>query len=136
MWQMLLLFFILSNFLPFNSHNSPKKWKFQKNENMPGDIIILKKCTKNHDHMPYCSWDMTHDGCNCDFSFWAIFCPFNPVTAQKMKILQKWKNCLEISSLYTSVLKIKIICYTVPEIWYVTKVIIFHFRLFFALLLP
>ena len=41
----------------------------------PGDIIILHKCTKNHDHMLYCSWDMACDRCNCYFSFWAISCP-------------------------------------------------------------
>ena len=27
-----------------------------------------------------------------------------------------------------------IICYPVPEIWYMTHIVIFHFRLFFALL--
>ena len=56
------------------------------------DIIILHKCTKNHDHMLYCSWDMAHDRCNCCFSFWAFFCPFTPLTAQKIKILKKWKK--------------------------------------------
>ena len=36
---------------------------------------------------------------------------------------------------YTSLPKIMIICYTVPEIWHVTDVIvIFHFGLFFVLL--
>ena len=49
----------------------------------PGDIIIPHKCTKNHDHMLYCSWNMAHDRCNCCFSFWAIFCPFTSVTAQR-----------------------------------------------------
>ena len=44
------------------------------------------------------------------------------------------KNSLDISSFYTNVLKIIIICYTVPEIWHVTDVIIFHFGLFFNLL--
>ena len=44
---------------------------------------------------------------------------------------------LEISLFYTSVPKSMIICYTVPEIWHVTDVIvIFHFGLFFALLPP
>ena len=42
----------------------------------PGDIIILHKCTTNHDHILYCSWDMACDTCNYYFSFWAIFCPF------------------------------------------------------------
>ena len=31
-------------------------------------------------------------------SFWAIFCPFTPQTAGKMKISQKWKKNLEILS--------------------------------------
>ena len=102
-----------------------KKWK-----KTPGGIIILHTCTKNHDHMLYCSSDMMCDGCNY-FSFWTIFCPFTPLTAQKIKILKKWKKHLEISSFYTSVPKIMIICYTVPEIWYVTDVIvIFYFGFF------
>ena len=40
--------------------------------------IILYKCSKIHDHMVHCSWDMTCDGCSLYFSFWAIFCPFTP----------------------------------------------------------
>ena len=47
------------------------------------------------------------------------------------------KKTLKISSFYTSVPKIMIICYTVPEIWCVRDVIVFfHFGLFFALLPP
>ena len=146
---------------------------------IPGDIIILHKCIKDHDHMIYCSWDMAHDGCNCYFSFWAIFCPFTPLTTRKMKILKtykktpwdiiilykctqnhghmlyyswdmardrckcsffyfglflpfyapnssknqnfkKMKECLEISSFYTCVPKIMIRWRTVPEIWCAT----------------
>ena len=45
---------------------------------IPGDIIVLHKCTKNHDYMLYCSRDKACDRCNCCFSFWAIFCPFTP----------------------------------------------------------
>ena len=55
-----------------------------------------------------------------------------------MKISKQWKNGLE-TSFYTSasVLKIMIICYTVPQIWHVSDVIIiFCFRQFLALLLP
>ena len=67
--------------------------------------------------MLYCYWDMVCDKCNCYFSFCPIFCPFNSLTAQKIKISKKWRKHLEISSFYTSVPKIMIICYTVTEIW-------------------
>ena len=66
-----------------------KKKKKKKNQLEAGDTIILHKYNKIHDHMLYCSWDMAHDGCNCYFSFWAIFCPFTPLTAQKTKIKKK-----------------------------------------------
>ena len=84
----------------------------------PGDIIILHKCTKNHDHMLYCPWDMAPDTFNC-FSFWEFF-PFTPLTAQKNKISKKWKKTLEISSFYTCVPKNIIIWCTVPEILWAT----------------
>ena len=65
------------------------------------------------------------------------FLPFYPTNSPKMKISKNWKKHQSISSFYTSVPKIIIICYTVPEIWHVTHVIIiFHFGLFFALLPP
>ena len=101
-----------------------KKWK----KKMPGDLIILHNCNKNHDHMLYCSWHIARDRCNCYFSFWAIFGPFNPLRARKIKIKKKKrKKCLEILSFYASAPKIMIICYTVSEIWHVTQVIIiFH----------
>ena len=53
----------------------PKNQNFQKLKKTHGDIITLHKCTKNHDHMLYCSWCMVYDRCNY-FSFWAIFCSF------------------------------------------------------------
>ena len=69
-----------------------------------------------------------------------LFLPFYPHNSLKNQNLnKKWrkKKRLEISSFYTIVPKIMIICYTVPEIWHVTHVIvIFHFGLFFALLTP
>ena len=95
--------------------------------------------------MVYWYWDMARGRCNY-FWFWAIFCPFTypppphpspPNLPKKLKISKNWKKPLEISSFYTSITKIMITCYTVPEIWHVTDVIvIFHFRLFFALLPP
>ena len=57
--------------------------------------------------------------------FLSFYTPPSPVTTQRTK------KHLEISSFYTSVQKILIICYTVPEIWHVTHVVvIFHFELF------
>ena len=35
---------------------------------------------------------MAHDRCNCYFSFRAIFCPFTPLTAQKIKMIKKKKK--------------------------------------------
>ena len=93
--------------------NNPKNQNFEKLKKMPGDII-LQKCTKNQDHMLYYSWDMARDGCNCYLSFWTIFYPFTPQTAQNMKISKKWKKPLEMLSFYTSVPKIMFIrcnCY-------------------------
>ena len=111
-------------------------------------INILKKWKKNprrYYHFThvyhkwrqlYDAWFLKYEAWQQNFlSFWTIFCSFTPLTTQKIKILKKWKKHLEILSFYTSVPKIMIICYTVPEIWCVTDVIvIFHFGLFFALL--
>ena len=64
----------------------------------------------------YGSWDMVCDKCNCYFSFCATFCPFTPLTAQKLNILKKWKKHLEIYQ-FTYVHKIMMRWCTVPEIW-------------------
>ena len=78
---------------------------------------------------------MARDGCNCYFSFSAIFCTSTPLTAQKLESSKKWKKHLEILSFYTSGPKFMITCDTVLEIQHMTNVIVvFHFGLFFALL--
>ena len=65
--------------------------KISKMKKNPGDIIILHKCTKNHDHLLYCSRDMAHEGCNCYFHFGlsdifpSTFLP--PVNSRKNSIL-------------------------------------------------
>ena len=58
-------------------------------------------------------------------SSWTICCPFTPLTARKIKISEKWKKHLEISSFYTIAPKLMIIGYTVREIWCVMDVIVF-----------
>ena len=51
---------------------------------------------------------MVRDRWNHYFSFWAIFCPFTPLTAQTIKVKKKREKCMEISSFYTCVPKIMI----------------------------
>ena len=94
-------------------------------EKKPGDIIILHKCTKTPDHRLYCSWDMVCDGCNCYFYFglhFSLLPPPSPLTTQKMKISKQRKKHLD-TSFYSSVPKILIVGYTLPETWCVTDAI-------------
>ena len=132
--------FILGIFWHFCSHNSPKNESFKKmkkKKKIPGDIMVLQNSTEKYDYRLYCSWDIARDICTCYFSSCALFSAFTPLTAGKMKISEKWKQHLEISSFCSSVPKIMIMCYTVPEIWHITHVIvIFHFGPFFVLLSP
>ena len=79
-----------------------KIWKKKKTtttttttKKCPGDTI-LTKCTKNYDHVLYYFWNMVHDKCNFYFSFWAIFCLFNCLKTQKIKILKIWKKAQKI----------------------------------------
>ena len=66
--------------------------------------------------------------------FLGYFLPFYLPKSWKNENVKKIKKHLEISSFYTGVTKFMIICYTVPEIWCMTNVIVvFHFELFFTL---
>ena len=49
---------IFCHFGQFLAHlppKNPKNQNFEKMKNSPEDIIILHMCTKNQDHMLYCS---------------------------------------------------------------------------------
>ena len=119
-------------FLPFYPTNYLKNQNFEKMKKMPEDIIILHLCKANVNHMLYGSWNVKHNRNNFFVNLGHFFTLYT--NNQKIKILKNWKKCLEISSFYTSVPKIIIIFYTVPEKWHVMGVIfIFHFGLFFAL---
>ena len=121
-------------FLPFCLPNNLKILYIWKNH-LKILYIISHMCTINDKLMMYDSWDIKRDGCNCYFSFWTIFCSFTPLIAPKRESSKKWKKPLEKPSFYTSVPKIVIMCYTVPEIWCMIDVIVsFHFGLSFALL--
>ena len=130
---------MMGYFLPFYPPNSQKNENFKK---------MKKKKKKN-------AWRFHHTGvpklmiiCYTVPEIWCVmdviaffhsglFFAFLPPNSPKnQNFLKKWKRHLEISSFYTSVLKIVIICYTVPEIWRVMDVIVIsHFGQFFALLL-
>ena len=126
------LFFAL---LPTNSPKNQIFKKIKEKKKKVGDIIILHKCTKNHDYMLCCSWDMACNKCNCHFSSWVIFLPFYLPNNPKNENFKNIKKHLEISSFYTSVPKIMFICVTVPEILLMMNaIVIFHFPQFFALL--
>ena len=67
--------------------------------------------------------------------FLPFYSPSLPPNNLKNQNFEKMKKMLELSLFYTSVPKIMIKCYTVPEIWHMTDImVIFHFGLFFALL--
>ena len=119
-----IFFLIFDHLLPFYPPNNPENQNFEKMKKMPVDIIILHmkkmpgniiishKCTINDNYMMYDSWDIKRDRQNV-LSFWAIFCPFTSLKAQKIKIQKNEKKNLAISSFYRSVPKIMIICYTI-----------------------
>ena len=50
-----IIFCHFGPFLHFYPPNNPKNQNFEKLEKTSGDRIILHKCTKNYDHMLYCS---------------------------------------------------------------------------------
>ena len=93
-------FVILERFLSFYPPMDPEKKNFEKKKKTPGDIIILHKSSINDNHMVYGCWDMKRDLQNF-LSFWTDFCPFTPLTTQKIKILKNWKENLKILSFCT-----------------------------------
>ena len=65
-------------FCPFTTLTAWKmKISGKRKEKTPRGMIILHKCTKNDDHMLYCSLDMMCDRYNY-LSFWDIFYPVTP----------------------------------------------------------
>ena len=96
-------------------------------------IKILKKWKKTFRHVWFLRYGAGHTIFCHIRPFFALLPPNKPENQNFAKI----KKLLDISSFYTSVPKIMIICYTVLEIWHMTDVIfIFDFGLFFALLPP
>ena len=108
---------LFCSFTPLTTAKSKfwKKWK-----KLPGDIIILHKGTKNHDHMLQCSPDTIRGKCNFYFSFWAIFFPFTPLTTQKIYFFLKEKDTWRYHHFTHVYEKLWLHDITVPEIWCTT----------------
>ena len=123
---------ILDHFLPFYPPNNPKIKILNKSKKKTLEILSFYTCTITDNHTMYGSWNMEHGEQNF-LSFWTNFCPFTPPHPKnpKIKILKKLKKTLEISSFYTNVLKIIIICYTVWQILYPFN---FRQKIFFVIL--
>ena len=66
-------FGLFSALYPPPPPNIPKNQHFKKIKTLPHNIIILHKCTKNHDHMLYCSWYLVHDRLIVIFHFGLFF---------------------------------------------------------------
>ena len=134
-----ILFVIFGHFLLFYPTNNPKYQHFEK----------MKKNTWRYQHFTKSVPKIMIIFYNTVLEIWRVvdvvgifhfrlFFPFDAPLPQQPK-KSKWKKWkkkrLEISWFYRSVPKIMIICYTVPEIRYMTDlIVIFHFRLFFSLL--
>ena len=105
-------------FFPRKSHPlivpKMKIWKKQKKKKTKKKRLDILSF---HDHMVYCSWDMAYDRCTCYFSFWAAFCPINPLTTQNNKIYKNEKAPGDIIIPHICVPKIMIRWCTVPEKW-------------------
>ena len=90
-------------------------------KNTPEDIIILHKCVlwQPHDVWFLRYWVLWTECFVILDHLFALLPPNSP----KNENNKKWKKQLKISSFYSSVLKIMIIGYTVPQIWCMTDVI-------------
>ena len=82
-------------FCPF-SPLTTWKIKILTMKKTPGDIFTLHICTINNNHTMYGSWDMKRNRRNF-LLLWIVFCP---LLIQKIQILKKWKNYLQILSFY------------------------------------
>ena len=123
-------FVILRHFLPFDPHLTTRKIKILKNENKSLEILSF------HTRVPQITiiWCMVPEIWSAKdriFShFGLIFALLQPTPPPPTTPnLKKWKKLLRISLFYTSVPRIVIIFYILPEIWRVKDVtVIFYPR--------
>ena len=93
-WKLKKSKFWKDNFLSFwviFCPSTPENQNFEKLKKTTWDVIILHMSTINDNHMMYGSWNMECKTLNL-LSVWIIFCPFTPLTIQKITILKKKKR--------------------------------------------
>ena len=93
-------------------HYWPQKWKFGKNVKTgwsfyPFTCVYHKWRSNDVWFLRYKVWQEF-------FVILGHFLPFDPPNNPEHQNFEKWKKCQEISSFYTILPKIMIICYTVP----------------------
>ena len=104
-------FIIWGHSLPFYQTKNPKNQNFEKYRKHRLEISSFYNCVPQI-RIIGCMIPQIWNAADRFFLVWTNFCPFTPLTIQKIKILKKRKKLLEISSFYTIVQKIMIICYT------------------------
>ena len=62
------------------------------------NVLKWAKCTINHNHMRYGSWDTVKDNFFCHLG--PFFALLSPLTTRKIEILKTIKKHLEVSSFY------------------------------------
>ena len=115
---------------PPPSHNNQEKQNFEKMKKNSWRYYHFTHVY--HKWQSYDVWFLRYEIWFLQYVLW-FRATFYLTNKSKNQNFEKMKKHLEISSFYTVVTKIMIICYTFPEIWHMTDVIfIFHFGLFFA----
>ena len=94
---------------------TPKNQNFEKMKKLAGDIITLHKCTKNHNHMRYSSWDREWDR-QCFFGILGHFLPFYDPNNEENQNLKKKKTMKKASGDVITLHFITIIWCMLPEI--------------------
>ena len=73
-------------------------------------FFYIYMCTINEDHMIYGSWNKRCDRQKIS-TFWAIFCPFSPLTIWKIRILTLKKTPGNIIILYICTINVNHMTY-------------------------
>ena len=90
-WQA-KVFVILDHFLHLYPLTTQKIKILKKLKKAPWDIIILQKCTNNHDHMLYCSWVWHMTDVIVIFHFGLFFAFLPPQQHKKSRFYRNEKN--------------------------------------------